>query len=66
MISGQLSRERAASTAFAPLHLPLGDAVGKDIELTRQFGQRVLSLDYGQSHFRLEGLCMVPASSFAH
>src|ERR1035438_8752434 len=51
---------------FEQLRLPLGDLVGMDIELLHQFGKRLLALDRGQSHFRLEGRCMVPAWSFAH
>jgi hypothetical protein len=36
---------------FEQLRLPLGDLVGMDIELLRQFGQCLLALDRGQSHF---------------
>src|ERR1700704_5703784 len=37
-----------------------------DIELFGQFGQRLLALDSGQSHLRLEGRAVVPAWSFRH
>src|ERR1019366_4568074 len=46
---------------FEQLRLPLGDLVGMDIELLHQFDHRLLALDRGQSHFRLEGRW-----SFAH
>src|ERR1700730_8698204 len=36
------------------------------IELFGQFGQRLLALDSGQSHLRLEGRAMVPAWSLRH
>jgi hypothetical protein len=65
MISGLLCRARAACKAFTPLRLPLGDQVETDIELMRQFDQRLLALDRGQSHYRLEGPRMVLAWSFA-
>src|SRR5271170_5907905 len=37
-----------------------------DLELLRQIGERLLALDGGQCHLRLEGRCMVPARSSAH
>ena len=52
--------------AFEKLRLPLRDLVGVDIELLRQLGQRLLALDRGQGHLRLEGRCVVPAGSFRH
>src|SRR5271166_3021239 len=41
----------------------LGDLIGVDVELLRQFGQRLLPLNGGQSHLRLEARCVVPARS---
>src|SRR4051794_4230234 len=44
------------------LRLPLGDLVGMNVELLCQLGQRLLALDGGQSHLRLESRGVVPAS----
>ena len=54
------------SRSFEKLGFPLGDLIGVDVELLRQFGQRLLPLHGGQSHLRLEGCCVVPARSLAH
>src|SRR4051812_10171941 len=48
------------------LRLPLGDLVGMNVELLRQLGQRLLALDGGQSHLRLESRCVVPTWSSGH
>src|SRR3954447_17453335 len=37
-----------------------------DVELLHQIGWRLLTLDGGQCHLRLEGRCVVPARSSAH
>jgi hypothetical protein len=44
----------------------LRDLIGVNVELLRQLGQRLLALDGGQSHFRLECRAVVPARSFRH
>ena len=49
--------------AFEQLSLPMRDLVRMDIELLRQLGQRLLALDRGQSHLRLERRCVVPAGA---
>ena len=55
-----------ARRAFQQLALPIGDLVGMDIELLRQFGQRFLALDRGQRHLGLECRRMRPAASLRH
>ena len=55
-----------AGGAFEKLTLPLRDLVGVDIELLRQLGQRLLALDRGQRHFRLEARCVVPTRALRH
>ena len=52
--------------AFEKLTLPLRDLIGVDIELLRQLGQSLLPLDRGQSHFRLEGRCVIPSRALRH
>src|SRR4051794_25573579 len=37
-----------------------------NVELLRQFGQRLLALDGGQSHLRLESRAVIPARSSRH
>src|SRR3954447_14668797 len=37
-----------------------------NVELLCQLGQRLLALDGGQSHLRLESRCVVPARSSGH
>src|SRR3954447_4689381 len=37
-----------------------------NVELLRQLGQRLLALDGGQSHLRLESRCVVPTWSSGH
>src|SRR5450830_120847 len=51
---------------FKQLRFPLCDLIGMDVELLRQFCQRLIALDGGQSHLRLEYRCVVPARSSAH
>jgi len=46
---------------FEQLRLPWGDLVWMDIVLLGQFGQRLLALDRGQSHFRFKSRRVVPA-----
>src|SRR5688572_27313580 len=46
--------------------LPLGNLVGMNVELLCQLGQRLLALDGGQSHLRLESRCVVPTWSSRH
>ena len=60
-----LRRKRPAAPS-SKLAFPLRDLVRMDIELLRQFGQRLLALDGGQSHLRLEGRCVVPAGALRH
>src|SRR3954447_1307800 len=48
------------------LSLPRRNLVGMDIELLRQFGQRLLTPHGGQGHLCLECRRMVPAGSSAH
>ena len=55
-----------AGRAFEKLTLPLRDLVGVDFELLRQLGQRLLALDRGQRHLRLEGRRVVPTGSLRH
>ena len=55
-----------AGRALEQLALPVRDLVGVHIEQLRQLRQRLLALDGGQRHLRLEGRCVVPARSFAH
>src|ERR1700756_3782613 len=64
-IGASLSPEYPGSP-FEQLYLPLNDLIWMDIKLLGQFGQRLLPLDCGQSHFCLESRCVVPAWSFAH
>ena len=52
--------------AFKKLSLPLRDLIGVNVELLRQFGQRLLALQGGQGHFRLESRRVVPTRSFGH
>ncbi len=54
------------SRAVEKLGFPLGNLIGMDVELLRQFGECLLPLHGGQSHLRLEGCCVVPARSLAH
>jgi hypothetical protein len=42
------------------------DLIGVDIELLSQFGQRLLALDCGQSHFRLESRSVVSTGALPH
>jgi hypothetical protein len=49
-IGTSLSPEYTGSP-FEQLRLPLGDLIGMDVELLGQFGQCLLALDRGQSHF---------------
>src|SRR3954447_5336568 len=48
------------------LRLPLSNLVGMNVELLSQLGQRLLALDGGQSHLRLESRCVVPTWSSCH
>jgi hypothetical protein len=55
-----------AGCPFQQLRLPLGDLIGMDVKLLRQFRQRQLAPDGGQCHLRLECRGVVPARSSAH
>src|SRR5271163_3019935 len=61
-----LSRPKTPGRPVEKLTAPLRDLVRMDIELLRQFGQRLLPLDRGQGYFRLERRRVVPASSLCH
>ena len=61
-----LSWPKNPSRAFKELGFPLGDLIGVDVELLRQFGERLLPLHSGQGHLSLEARCVVPARSLAH
>ena len=54
------------NSAVKQLRFPLRDLVRVNIELLRQFAQRLVPLDGGQSHLRLECRCMIPARSSRH
>ena len=55
-----------ACGAIKKLSLPLRNLVDVHVELLRQLGQRLLALESGNGHFRLEGRCVVPACSLSH
>ena len=59
----RVSSTRDPGSPFEKLRSPGRDLVRMDIELFSQFGQRLLGLVSGQSHFRLEGWAVVPAWS---
>jgi hypothetical protein len=59
-------RDIVAQEGVTQLALPRGDLVRMDVELLRQRGQRLLALDRGQSHFRLECRRMRPAAPLRH
>jgi len=48
------------------LPLPTRDLVRMNVKLLRQLRQRLLALDRGQCHSRLEGRCVVPACPSRH
>jgi hypothetical protein len=52
--------------SFEQLRLPGRDLVGMHIENLRQFRQRLLALQRGQRHLRLESRCVVPEWSSGH
>ena len=64
--SGFVSAAKNPGSPFEKLRSPGRDLVRMDIELLGQFGQRLLALDSGQSHLRLEGRAVVPAWSLRH
>ena len=55
-----------ARRSFEKLGFPLRDLIGVNVELLRQFGQRLLALQSRKGHFRLEGRCVVPACALRH
>src|SRR3954454_12351513 len=59
-------RPEYRGSPFAQQRLPGRDLVRMDIELLRQFGQRLLALDGGQSHLGLESRAVIPARSSRH
>src|SRR4051794_27926020 len=59
-------RAKQSGCPVEKLRLPLGDLVGVNVELLCQLGQRLLALDGGQSHLRLESRCVVPTWSSCH
>jgi len=52
--------------AFKQLGPPSRYLVGVNIELLRQFGQRLFALQSGQDLFRLENRRVVPMPLFGH
>src|SRR5215204_5622971 len=60
------SRPEYPGSPFEQQRLPGRDLVRMDVELLRQFSQRLLALDGGYSHLRLEGRAVVPARSSRH
>ncbi len=48
------------------LRLPLRDLIDVNVELLRQFDQRLLALQGSQRHLCLECRAVVPADSFRH
>jgi hypothetical protein len=59
--SGFVSAPKTPAALSEKLRSPGRDLVWMYIELFGQFGQRLLALDSGQSHLRLEGRAVVPA-----
>src|SRR3954454_1704255 len=59
-------RPEYPGSPFEQQRLPGRDLVRMDIELLRQFGQRLLALDGGQSHLGLGSRAVVPARSSRH
>src|SRR4051794_37244489 len=59
-------RPEYRGSSFEQQRLPGRDLVRMDIELLRQFGQRLLALDGGQSHLGLESRAVIPARSSRH
>src|SRR6056297_1714253 len=57
---------RIPRSALEQLIAPLLDLVRVHIEILRQFDQRLLALDRGHRHFRLECRAVVPAWSSCH
>ena len=55
-----------AGRAFKKLTFPCRDLVRVNVELLRQFGQRLVAFDGGQSHLRLKGRRMIAARSLRH
>src|SRR3954452_6472528 len=69
-VDGRRSRLRLRTehpgSPLQELSLPGRNLVGMNIELLRQFGQRLLTPYGSQGHLRFECRRMVPAWSFAH
>jgi hypothetical protein len=61
--SGFVSAPKTPGSPFKKLRSPGRDLVWTEIELFGQFGQRLLALDSGQSHLRLEGRAAAYSSS---
>src|SRR5215204_7581971 len=59
-------RPEYPGSPFEQQRLPGRDLVRMDVELLRQFGQRLLAFDGGQSHLRLESRAVIPARSSRH
>src|SRR3954453_18504536 len=59
-------RPEHPGSSFEKQRLPGRDLVRVDVELLRQLGQRLLALEGGQSHLRLESRAVVPARSSRH
>src|SRR3954470_467806 len=59
-------RPEHPGSPFEQQRLPGRDLVRMNVELLRQFGQRLLALDGGQSHLRLESRAVIPARSSRH
>src|SRR4051794_22224650 len=56
-------RPEYRGSPFEQQRLPGRDLVRMDVELLRQFGQRPLTFDGGQSHLGLESRAVIPARS---
>src|SRR6056297_1695431 len=63
---GRRSMAEDPGRTLEQLVAPLLDLVRMDVEILRQFDQRLLALDRGHRHFRLEFRAVVPARSSCH
>jgi solute carrier family 10 (sodium/bile acid cotransporter), member 7 len=65
LLAPRLTAEYTGSP-FQKLTTPLRDLIRVNVKLLRQFRQRLLALNGGQGHLRLECQAVVPAGSLAH
>jgi hypothetical protein len=61
-----VGRPENPGSTFLKLRLPLRDLIGMNVEVLSQISDGAFAPDRGQSHFRLEGRCVVPAWSSGH